>query len=424
MVTKAEFRKNSILIIAGNSLTGFGNSMYLVALLVFVSTRFPHPLNIGLVQAAAYLPIVLFGIPAGFLADRSARVPVIAGTDLLRALFLPVCALALMTAKSVPPLAFIIPMLFLNGTMQAFFSPSVISFILDGRLSSVIEESPPRRGARKLDLLSLRTASSHLASLLGQAVGAGLYLVTGIVPILFINGATFLLSGISELFLTENRRATGPGKRKHSLGGLFRELRVTEARGAPVLLYLVSQAAGAAILVNLPFFLGHYLKLPPDYLGYAMAALLGGSIISAFLLGLTGSIPSTRSAYLAASLAAVSLDAAGFLPPGRSPLALAGLLPFLIVTGGATGWIHIVTIHAVHKLGEIESAASRQGFMEAAVNAVLPVSYLASGAVFEQLPLDTPWIIRSVGAGMMVLSGLLWFRQHRRAESTLRRWRP
>ncbi len=115
--------------------------MYLVALLVFVTTRFPHPVNIALVQTAAYLPIVLFSIPAGFLADRSARVPIIAGTDFLKALFLSACAMALMKARNVPPLAFIIPMLFLNGTMQAFFSPSVISFILDSRRAL----KPPRR---------------------------------------------------------------------------------------------------------------------------------------------------------------------------------------------------------------------------------------------------------------------------------------
>ncbi len=404
MTPDNSFRKNSILVIAGNSITGLGNSMYLVALLAFVTTEMPHPANIGFLQAAAYIPIVLFSVTAGFFADRGRRVAIIAGSDLLRSLFLSLCALSLLTMPAVHPLVFIIPMVFLNGVMQSFFMPAVISFILDYQRYTSAGESSTPSVRRRPDLLSLRTGSGHLASLLGQSIGAGLYVALGIVPMLFINAASFLLSGVSELFLTDSRKEKPAGGVRHSFKGVLHELYRAESEGAPILLYLVAQAAGAAVLVNLPFFLTQRHLFPPSYLGFAMAALFGGSILSGIFLGMRGTRPGAASGYIAAIVSAAGLVGAGLLPGGNGPGGIALLLPFLMLSGAGMGWLHIVTLHWVYYLGRQGSAASRQGFLEAAGTAVLPASYLASGFVFERLPLDTPWVLRTVGAAMLVLS--------------------
>lgn len=400
----AKNRKNGILVIAGNSITGFGNSMYLVALLAFVTTEMPHPANIGFLQAAAYIPIVLFSVTAGFFADRGKRVMIIAGSDLLRSLFLSLCGLSLLLMPAVHPLVFIIPMVFLNGVMQSFFMPAVISFILDYQRYASAGESPTRSVRRRPDLLSLRTGSGHLASLIGQSIGAGLYIALGIVPMLFINAASFLLSGVSELFLTDSRKQKPAGGARHSFKGVLRELYRAESEGAPIVLYLFAQAAGAAVLVNLPFFLTQRHLFPPSYLGFAMAALFGGSILSGIFLGVRGNRPAATSGYIAAIISAMGLVGASLLPVGNGPGGIAGLLPLLVISGGGMGWLHIVTLHWVYHLGKQESAASRQGFLEAAGTAVLPASYLAGGFILERLPLDTPWILRVVGAAMLALS--------------------
>jgi len=364
-----------------------------------------------MLQAAAYLPIVLFSILGGAVADRSRRSSIIAGSDFLRALFLSFCALALKTFDGIPPLAIIIPVVFLNGTMQAFFSPSVISFILDFQHVSGNIGKHPHRTGRKPDLLSLRTGSGHLASLIGQTIGAGVYTAIGIIPMLFLNAAAFFMSAVSELFLTDSRGKVEAKKRKRTFASLVGELLSVQSQGAPVLMYLASQAAGAAVLVNLPFFLGERLHFPANYLGYAMASLLGGSILTGFLLGFLKKIPATRSVSKSAAAAAVCLIGAGFLPGGHTFLRPELIFPLFFITGGAMGWIHIVTVHAVHRLGNRETAASRQGFLEAAATAVLPVSYLLSGLIFEQLPLNTPWIIRTAGIVMLLLSGISMVRR-------------
>ncbi len=75
---------NKAIIIAGNIVTSFGNSMYVVALLIYITETRPHPFNVGSIQAAAYLPVALFGIYGGILADSRGRPGIIAGTDLIR----------------------------------------------------------------------------------------------------------------------------------------------------------------------------------------------------------------------------------------------------------------------------------------------------------------------------------------------------
>ena len=115
-------------------------------------------------------------------------------------------------------------------------------------------------------------------------------------------------------------------------------------------------------------------------------------------------------AYGGAGAAAVCLIVAGFLPDGGSLFVLVLVLLLLLFTGAAMGMVHITTIHMVYRLGSSATAAARQGFLEAAATGILPLSYLLYGFIFEQLPLGTPWIIRSTGAGIMILSVLLYQR--------------
>ena len=79
------------------------------------------------------------------------------------------------------------PLVFFNAVMQAFFSPAVISYILDQK-------------SERVDLLSLRVGTGHLSSLAGQLLGAALYPAFGLIPLLLINSACFFASGISEVF--------------------------------------------------------------------------------------------------------------------------------------------------------------------------------------------------------------------------------
>ncbi len=389
---------NAVLIIMGNMLTSLGNSMYVVALIIFVSDTYPDPLYIGLIQAAVYLPVILFSLEGGKRADRSRRPPLIAGTDLIRSLFLAAGAMLLSGVANIHPLAVILPMVFLNAVMQAHFSPAVISFILDQKKT-------------KIDLLGLRTGSGHLASLAGQSLGALLYPVLGLVPTLFTNSLCFLTSGISELFLTETEaRCLKTDKeiasKKITLSSVIGEFKDLDKKNVPVLLYIGMQAVNSLIILNLPFFITRRLGFESRYIGYGLAALMGGSILIGFIVGISGLATrvSSKTTIAAAGIAFIVYIFAARLS-FINPVGLDFFLPciLLIICGASLGWIHLVTVHQVFTNGPPNSAATRQGFLEAVATAVLPVSYIIGGLLASKLSLDTPWMLRLAA----ILCGLL-----------------
>ncbi len=288
--------------------------------------------------------------------------------------------------------------------MQAFFSPALISYILDLKQN-------------KTDLLSLRTGSGHLAALTGQALGAALYPAYGLVPLLLINSLCFFGSGISELFLRESgkRPKMSPGVKAVSgrkLSELSKDFFSLDKKGVPLYLYLGMQGINCLLVLNIPFLLTKRLGFPVQFIGYGLAGLLGGSILSGLFLGLTGMArkAGSLSAHGASLLFAGLCLTAGVLPSGKSSSG-SFLIPLLLLVaaGSCQGWIHLVTIHEVNRRGESSSRASRQGFLEAAAAAVLPAGYLISAGAASLLPLDTPWLMRTAAAlsgGLAILS--LW----------------
>ncbi len=382
----------AILIVLGNMVTGFGNSVYLVALLVAASRFAPGPINIALIQASAYLPVFVLSIWGGGLADRINRGGIIAGTDIARTLFLAAAGIALSRFGNSALMPVVLPLVLANAAMQALFTPAIISLSLDLQRS---------RGY-KLDLLSLRTAGGHLASLAGQILGGLLSMRYGLVTLLYANGAVFLASGISELWLIGPARHvrlfTGNQVLKEristGLASLFAELRSAHERGAPLSLYLAFQVSAAFIVVSLPTFLSVRLGLAAEYMGLCLAALLGGSILSALVMSGPGSRwPLEQQKALARSallVAAAAAAGASFL--GRAiiwPLAV-----LLLVSGMSAGYLHIVTLHLVYRLGESASAARRQGAVEAAATGSIFLGYLAGGILATALAGHIEWMFR------------------------------
>lgn len=398
-----------MLIILGNMVTSFGNSMYVVALIIFTADKFHDPFYIGLIQTAAYLPAVLFSLQGGRLADRCSRPLIIAGSDLARSIILFSGALMLYTFSAVHPFIILIPMVFINAVMQAHFSPAVISFILDQKRI-------------KWDLLSLRTGSGHLASLAGQTIGALLYPILGLIPLLAVNSICFLSSGISELFLKENesrnqKKRINASNNKINFPKAFKDFIKLERKGAPVFLYLGMQAVNSMIILNLPFFITHRLGFESRFIGYGLAGLLGGSILSGFTMGLTGLAGKIKSAAATTAALACSLIffLASIIGTGEPEKAFFFVPLFLLICAGALmGLIHLVTIHQVYIKGPRDSAAARQGFLEASATAVLPASYLLTGLIASRLPLDTPWILRSAGILAFFIAGTEIFRKNRK----------
>ena len=391
---------DGILVLSGSVFTNLGNSMYVVALFTFLSLEYPRPLFIGLIQSTAFLPIVLFSTAAGRMADRSYRPWIIAGSDILRALFFLAAAALLAVGRSLHPMLILLPMVFLNGIMQAGFNPAVISYMLD-----------LGRGTGRMDLLSLRTGSAHLSSLGGQSIGALLYSLAGLTPMLLCSALGFLISGISELFLSDPGRkryiqlqaATSAGPRRLLDRSVLDRIMGIEGRGGSILLFIGLQAVNSMLIVNLPFYITRRLEFPPEFLGFAMASLFGGSIAIGLIHGVSPRVrnigpamPFTFMTFYAILILLVSI--------GSMPAAIYMIL--LLFAGVCLSLVYLRTIHSAYALGGGKDSAATQGLIDAMGTAVLPAAYLINALIASLFPLDSPWILRIMAAASIIL--VLW----------------
>ncbi len=170
------FRRNPSLarLLAGEFISGIGDWLYLVAILVVVYAESESPVLLGIVGAARILPYVLLSVPAGMAADRFDRRMVLLVTDVARGLLMLV--LVAMVTVGAPTLA-IIGISILAACFSTFFGPAIASL-----LPTLVDErdlGPANSAWATLD---------NIAFIVGPAI-AGVLLASGGLQLAFLLNA-------------------------------------------------------------------------------------------------------------------------------------------------------------------------------------------------------------------------------------------
>ena len=179
-------RRNPALarLLAGEFISGIGDWLYLVAILVVVYADSNSPVLLGIVGAARILPYVLLSVPAGIAADRFDRRTVLLVTDLARGVLMVVLALAVIADA---PTIVIVAVSILAACFSTFFGPAIAAL-----LPMLVDErdlGPANSAWATLD---------NVAFIVGPAL-AGLLLATGSLEVAFLLNA--LSFGVVALVL-------------------------------------------------------------------------------------------------------------------------------------------------------------------------------------------------------------------------------
>jgi len=178
------FRRNRPLarLLAGEFISGIGDWLYLVAVLVVVYADSNSPVLLGIVGAARILPYVLLSVPAGMVADRYDRRMVLLVTDIARGLLMLVLAAAVILGA---PTMVIVAVAILAACFSTFFGPAIASL-----LPTLVDESdlgPANSAWATLD---------NVAFIIGPAL-AGIILATGNLAVAFLlNAASFAVVAV------------------------------------------------------------------------------------------------------------------------------------------------------------------------------------------------------------------------------------
>ncbi len=122
------FRRSPALarLLAGEFVSGIGDWLYLIAILVVVYAETSSPVLLGVVGAARILPYVLLSVPAGIVADRFDRRMVLLVTDVARGILM----LALAAAVTVDAhIGVVIGFSILAACFSTFFNPAIAALV-------------------------------------------------------------------------------------------------------------------------------------------------------------------------------------------------------------------------------------------------------------------------------------------------------
>ncbi|MFJ9413205.1 MFS transporter [Streptomyces sp. NPDC101227] len=324
--------RNFQLLTGATVIAGLGSSGAHIATAFAVLAAGGSATDVGLVAAARTLPLVLFLLIGGALADRLPRHRVMVAANALNCVSQGVFALLVLTGD--PPLWQMAALAALGGTGQAFFAPASEGMVL----ASVSGEHSGRAFA-------VFRMGMNGASIGGAALGGALVAAVGPGWVLAVDSACFALAGALRAFLDVSgvpARTPGGGM-LHDLRDGWREVASRRWLWAVVVQFsLVNAVIVAAEAVYGPLVAEEHLGGAGPW-GLAMAAFGAGTVGGALLMTrikprrilLTGTLCVFPLALPSAALAV--------------PLPTAGLTAIMFGTGIAIEVFSVTWMMALHQ---------------------------------------------------------------------------
>ncbi|THA62576.1 MFS transporter [Streptomyces sp. A0958] len=356
--------RNYRLLTAASIITALGTHGALIAAAFAVLQAGGDGGDVGLVAAARTVPLVLFLLIGGAIADRLPRHRVMVAANALNCVSQGLFALLVLAGD--PRLWQMMLLTALCGTGQAFFSPAAEGMLM----SSVSGEQASRAFA-------LFRMSTQGAAIGGAALGGAMIAAMDPGWVLAVDAAAFAVAGALRAFLDVSHiPSREPG------GGLLADLRDgwQEFTGRPWLWAIVAQfsvvvaAVGAAEAVYGPLVARDELGGARPW-GFALAAFGVGNLAGALLM--TRWKP--RRLLLAGTLCVfpLALPSAGL----AVPLSAAGLCAVMFVSGTAIEVFGVSWMTAMHQEIPEEKLSRVSAYDWFGSVAMVPVATALAGPV-------------------------------------------
>ena len=252
---------------------GFGREMVFVAVGWQVYDISRNPLHLGLVGLAEFLPLALFALPAGAIADRFSRKHVLIASLLIdAAITLALLVVSLSGANSLWPF---LALSFASGTSAALGNPAIRSM-----WPTLVPLELLTRA------LALRSTVIQASVVTGPAIGGLLFAVSP--EAVYATGAGLMLvAALLTVPIRPRSIEQGPvelvGTRLGSLLAGLRFVRRTPVLLGAISLDLVAVLFGGAVAL-LPLFARDILEVGPVGLGVLRSAPAVGALLAGIML--------------------------------------------------------------------------------------------------------------------------------------------
>jgi MFS family permease len=306
-------QRNFALLWSAGFISQAGDWLLLIALPYYIYTLTGSVLATGGMFVAETLPRLVLGSVAGVFADRWDRKRIMIAADLSRAVIL--LPLLVIHSSAQVPLVYVIA--FLESSIGQFFMPADRALL-------------PQLVAQD-DLMAANSAfslSDAVTRLIGPPLGGALLSLLGLSSVVFVDSASYVLSGLFILAVAAPRTATDEVEEAvEESAGLWTEvwrdwidgLRVVQRSRLLVTVFAtwgILMLGQGIVNVLLVAFVRGTMHGSAEVFGWLMAGQGVGALVASLLLAerLGGLAPPTRIVALGISLAGVTLGIATNVP--------------------------------------------------------------------------------------------------------------
>jgi MFS family permease len=228
------------------------------------------PFALGLVGFAASLPVLLFSLFGGVLADRVNRRSLLVATQTLS--MIQAFLLAGLTFTGLVQVWHVILLAFTLGAINAFDNPARQAFVVE-----MVDRED------LMNAIALNSTVFNLARVLGPAIAGALLALVGVTACFFLNGVSFLavIAGLLAMNLRPTRRPARIGSMWTNLADGLRYIRADPTVLTLIALVAVIGIFGMPYATLMPIFADQVLHVGEQGYGFLLSMMGLGALIGA-----------------------------------------------------------------------------------------------------------------------------------------------
>lgn len=272
------FKRDFTMVVIGQIISLFGNAILRFALPLYLLRETDSSSLFGAVTACSLIPMVIFSLFGGIIADRKNKRNIMVALDFTTAAVILMFSLALGKVSLVPLMIAVLMILY---GISGIYQPAV-----QASIPLIAEKQLLMQGNAVINMVST------LANLLGPIIGGVLFGAFGITPILFISIGCFVFSAVMEIFIHIPFEKNTDGKSVldavgSDLSDSFQFIKNEKPIFLSVLgiLALFNLILSAMMLVGIPVIVVQILGMSDTAIGITQGALGLGGLTGGLIAG-------------------------------------------------------------------------------------------------------------------------------------------
>lgn len=266
------------MVVIGQIISLFGNAILRFALPLYLLRETDSSSLFGVVTACAFIPMVIFSLFGGIIADRKNKRNIMVALDFTTATVILIFSFALGKVLLIPLMIAVLMILY---GISGIYQPAV-----QASIPLITEKQFLMQGNAVINMVST------LTGLLGPIIGGVLFGAFGIMPILFISISCFAFSAVMEVFIHIPFEKNTDGKSVFGavgsdLSDSFKFIKYEKPIFLSILeiLALFNLILTAMMLVGIPVIVVQILGMSDTALGITQGAMGLGGLAGGIITG-------------------------------------------------------------------------------------------------------------------------------------------